>query len=134
MRAGALLPLKLYFKLFTNYVGIAPFQLQTNSYRMLAGLKSMYHMQGWGTPSPEEILYLLNIKKTPPRAHGGDSFYYLAPCPKEKNFFEDVLNKPPNFKTQFFWTGAISPCLYHSFHRARKFFANLVVLSLLILL
>ena len=27
MWAGALLPFKLYFKLFTNFIGIAPFQL-----------------------------------------------------------------------------------------------------------
>ena len=99
MRVGALLPLKCYFKMFTNFVRIAPFQLQTNAYRMLAGLKSMYHMQGWKEPLPHEILYLLNLKKTPPRAHGGDGFYYLAPWPKEKKIFEDVPNKPPNVKT-----------------------------------
>lgn len=98
MGAGALLPLKPYFKLFTIYVGIAPFQLQTNSYRMLAVLKSMYQFQGWGVPTPEEILYMLILKKNPPRSHNREHFYYLASWPREKKIFEDVPNKPPNFK------------------------------------
>lgn len=74
LRAGVFLSLKPYFKIFTNFVKIAPFQLQSNSYRMLAGLKSMYHMQCLEEPSPQEIFYLLNLKKTPPLAHGGDDF------------------------------------------------------------
>ena len=82
----------------------------------------MYQLQGWGEPSPEEICYLLTLKKNPPGAHGGEGFYYLAPWPQERKLFEDVPNKPPNFKVQFFWTGALSECRYSSFNQARKYF------------
>ena len=98
LRAGALLPLRSYFRNFVYYVKIAPFQLQTNAYRILAALKSLYHMQGWGEPTPEDICYLFTLKKNPPGSHGGEGFYYLAPWPQEKRIFEDVPNKPPNFK------------------------------------
>ena len=81
---------------------MAPFQLQTNPYRIISALKSMYQLQGWGEPSPEEICYLLTVKKNPPGAHGGEGFYYLASWPQEKRLFEDVPNKPPNFKKLFF--------------------------------
>lgn len=79
MRTGALLPLKPYFRAYINSVGIAPFQLQTNLYRILAGLKSLYKLREWGEPTLEEISYLFNLKKNPPGKHGGEGFYYLAP-------------------------------------------------------
>ena len=52
LRAGALLPLRQYFKDYPDYVQIAPFQLQPNRYRILSALKSLYHIQNWGEPSP----------------------------------------------------------------------------------
>ena len=67
LRTGALLPLRPYFRNYFNYVELAPFQLQTNAYRILAALKSLYHLREWGEPSPEEICYLLLLKKNPPR-------------------------------------------------------------------
>ena len=45
LRAGALLPLRDYFKNYLNYVNITPFQLQTNGYRILSALRSLYHIQ-----------------------------------------------------------------------------------------
>lgn len=101
LRTGALLPLKPYFKIILTHVKIAPFQLQTNAYRILAALKSLYKLQGWGESTLEDIFYLFTLKKNPPGAHGGDGFYYLAPWPQEKRIFEDVPNKPSNFKKQF---------------------------------
>ena len=81
LKTGALLPLRPYFRNFLNYVKIAPFKLQTNAYRISSALKSMYHLQEWGEPSPKEICYLLSLKKNSPGAHGGEGFYYLAPWP-----------------------------------------------------
>lgn len=107
LRAGALLPLKPYFRKILNHVELAPFQLQTNAYRILTGLKSLYHLREWGEPSPEEIGYLLSLKKNPPGSHGGEEFYYLASWPQEKKLFEDVPNKPQNYKIQFFWTAPL---------------------------
>ena len=39
LKAGALLPLRPYFRNYLNYIKIAPFQLQTNGYRILSALK-----------------------------------------------------------------------------------------------
>ena len=61
LRAGALLPLRPYFKNYLDYVHIAPFQLQPNGYRILSALKSLYHIYDWGEPSPLEISYLLAL-------------------------------------------------------------------------
>ena len=121
LRAGALLPLRQYFKDYLDYVQIAPFQLQPNGYRILSTLKSLYHIRGWGEPSPVEMSYLLSLKKTPPRkgSEGTVGFYYLAAWPQEKKLFEDVPNKPPSFKDKFFWTGALGS-EYTSFNRTRK--------------
>ena len=119
LRAGALLLLRPYFRNFLDHVELAPFQLQTNAYRILAALKSLYCLREWGEPSPEEISYLLSLKRNPPGSHGGEGFYYLASWPQEKKLFEDVPNKPPNYKIQFFWTGALG-CRHSSFNRARK--------------
>ena len=44
MRTSALHPFKPYFRNFVNYVKIAPFQLQTNAYRIQSALKSLYHL------------------------------------------------------------------------------------------
>lgn len=57
LRTGALLPLWPYFGDHLNYVQIAPFQLQTNGYRVLNALISLYHIQNLGEASPEEISY-----------------------------------------------------------------------------
>ena len=121
LKAGALLPLRDYFKNYLNYVNIAPFQLQPNGYRILSALKSLYHLQEWGEPSPVEISYLLALKKTPPRkgSEGTAGFYYLAAWPQEKKLLESVPNKPPSFKDKFFWTGALG-CKHASFSHSRK--------------
>ena len=118
---GALLPLKPYFKNYLNYMQIAPFQLNTNGYRILSALKSLYHIKEWGKPTPVEISYLLDLKKTPPRkgSEGTLGFYYLASWTQEKHLFEDVPNKSKNFKDEFFWTGALD-CTYSSFNRSSK--------------
>ena len=121
LRTGALLPLKPYFKNYLNYMQIAPFQLNTNGYRILSALKSLYHIKEWGEPTPVEISYLLALKNTPPRK-GSEStlgFYYLASWTREKHLFEDVPNKPNNYKDAFFWTGALG-CACSSFNRSRK--------------
>ena len=121
MRAGAFLPLKQYFKDYLDYVQIAPFQLQPNGYRILSALKSLYHIKGWGEPTPIEMTYLLALKKTPPRK-GSEStvgFFYLAAWPQENKLFKDAPNKPPNFKDKFFWTGALV-CKRTSFTHTRK--------------
>lgn len=52
LKTGALLPLKSYFRDYLNFIQISPFQLQTNGYRFLSALKSLYHIQHWGEPSP----------------------------------------------------------------------------------
>ena len=65
MKAGAVLPLKSFFKDFTDFVGLAPFQLNTNSYRVLSALRSLYHELKWEGPSPKEILYLFCLKSNP---------------------------------------------------------------------
>ena len=121
MRAGALLPLKSFFKDFTDFIGLAPFQLNTNSYRVLSALRSLYHEMGWKGPSPQEILYLFCLKSNPSRARGGDGFYYLSSYPKEKKVFEDLPNHPPDFKRAFFWTDGLSPSRHYSFRRIRKY-------------
>ena len=121
LRTGALLPLRPYFKNYLDYVGIAPFQLNTNDYRLLSALKSLYHVMEWGEPTPVEISYLLALKKTPPRK-GSDStlgFYYLASWTRENHLFEDVPNKPNSYKDAFFWMGALG-CAHSSFNRTRK--------------
>lgn len=102
LRTGALLLMRPYFRKYLNYVELAPFQLHMNAYRILAALKSLYHLREWGEPSPEEIFYLLSLKKNPPGSHGGEGFYYLASRPQEKKLDEDVPNKPPNYKVLFF--------------------------------
>ena len=101
---------------------IAPFQLQPNGYRMLTALKSLYYLQHWGEPSPSEINYFLALKKTPPRTEGGVGFYYLASWAQEKRLFEDMPNRPKDFKSDFFWTGALG-CIYSSFNRTHKLFS-----------
>ena len=45
LRTGALLPQQPYFRDYLNYVGIAPFQLNTNGYMLLSALKSLYHIK-----------------------------------------------------------------------------------------
>ena len=125
MRAGALLPLRSYFVDYLNHVRIAPFQLHTNGYRVLAALKSMYHLQGWEGPSPQEICYLLALKRSPKENEG---FYYLASWPQEKRLIEDMPNKAKDFKGDFFWAGALE-CKFSSFNRTRKLILTFVCLG-----
>ena len=125
MQAEALLPLRPYFQDYLNFVRIAPFQLHTNGYRVLAALKSMYHLQGWEGPSPAEICYLLALKRSPKENEG---FYYLASWPQEKHLIEDMPNKTKDFKADFFWTGALE-CKFSSFNRTRKLILTLVCLG-----
>lgn len=115
LKTGALLPLKPYFKNYLDFVQIAPFQLQINGYRILSALKSLYHIQNWGEPSPIEISYLLSLKRTPPRNEGGTGFYYLVAWPQENQLFEDMPNKPQSFKDKFFRIGALG-CDHSSFN------------------
>ena len=61
LEAGAVLLLHPYYADFLTFVGIAPFQLISNGYRVLVGLFILYKMQGWPTPSPAEILYLYSF-------------------------------------------------------------------------
>lgn len=121
LRAGAFLPFRRYFANYLNYVKIVPFQLQTNGYRILSALKSLYHTQCWGKPSPEQICYLRSLKNNSPRAHGGEGFYYFASWPQESRLFKDVPNKPPHIRDKFFWTGALKGRCNRSFNRARKY-------------
>ena len=44
LRTSVLLPLRPYFRNYLNYVQISLFQLQTNGYRILSALKSVYHI------------------------------------------------------------------------------------------
>lgn len=121
LKTGALLPLKPYFRSYLEYVRIAPFQLETNGFRILSALKSLYHIQNWGEPSPVEISYLLSLKRTPPRAgaEGTVGFYNLAAWPQENKLFEDVPNKPQSFKDKFFWTRALG-CSHTALNRTCK--------------
>ena len=129
MKAGALLPLKSFFKDFTDFVGLAPFQLNTNSYRVPSALKSIYNELKWEGPTPEEILYLFCLKSNPSRARGGDGFYYLSSYPKETKIFEDLPNHPPDFKKAFFWTDGLFPSRHRSFRRIRKYSRYFLFLS-----
>ena len=121
LKAGALLSLRPYLVNYLNYVKTAPFQLQINGSRILIALKSLFHIQRWGEPSPEEICYLLCLKKTPPRAHGGAGFFYLASWPQKPRLLEVIPNKPQGFKDIFFWIGALKGCHHRSFNRARNY-------------
>uniref|UniRef100_A0A803PR94 Uncharacterized protein n=1 Tax=Cannabis sativa TaxID=3483 RepID=A0A803PR94_CANSA len=67
IKVGAILPLREYYKEFCNYLGIAPFQLIPSSYRILAGLKVLYHILGWECPTPLEIVYFYSVKDVPVR-------------------------------------------------------------------
>ena len=120
MRAGALLPLKSYFKDFLDFFALVPFQLKTNSYRVLSALRSLYHELKWEGPSPREIMYLFCLKSNPSQARGGDGFYYSS-YPKEKKIFEDMPNHPPNFKLAFFWTDGLAPSKFYLFSQIRKY-------------
>ena len=130
MKAGAVLPLKSFLKDFTDFVGLAPFQLNTNSYRVLSALRSLNHELKWAGPSPEEFLYLFCLKSNPSRARGEDDFYYLSSYPTEKKIFEDLPNHPPDFKKAFFWTDGLAPSRHYSFRRIRKYLTNFFFLCL----
>ena len=75
LEAGAALPLHPYYTDFLTFIGIAPFQLISNGYRVLAGLFVLYKMQGWSTPSPAEILYLYNFRQVPKIGRSGRLLY-----------------------------------------------------------
>lgn len=57
--------------------------------------------------------YLLSLKRTPPRAEGGEGFYYLASWPQENRLFEDMRTSPKtlnlNSLGQGLWTASTRP-------------------------
>ena len=127
LEAGAALPLHAYYADFLAYVGIAPFQLIPNGYRVLAGLFVLYKMQGWPTPSPAEILYFYSFRQVP-KKEGRDGFYtlmkytqpgmkYKAPCGND--------NHARDYKDKFFFASGFPtethPTLLLEFSRVGKY-------------
>lgn len=107
LEAGAALPLHPYFADFLTFVGIAPFQLIPNGYRVLAGLFILYKMQNWPVPSSAEIMYLYSFRQVP-KKEGRDGFYtlmkytqpgmkYKVPCGND--------NHTRDYKDKFFYVG-----------------------------
>ena len=109
MHVGALLPLHTVFIVFLNYVGLEPFQLHLNSYRMLAALKSLYTYMGWKSSLCHEILYLFNLKSNLNRTSKGDKFFYIAPYLLERKDFDYFPNKLPSYNHHFFFGLAECP-------------------------
>ena len=127
LEAGAALPLHPYYADFLTFVGIAPFQLIPNGYRVLAGLFILYKMQGWPVPSPAEILYLYSFRQVP-KKEGRDGFYtlmkytqpgmkYKVPCGND--------NHARDYKDKFFFVNGFPtgthPTLLLDFDRVGKY-------------
>ena len=68
-KAGAFLPLDQYFADFLNYVGLAPFQLPPNSYRLLAGLRYLFQKHEWRSPLLR--IFYTSFASKPARTSGG---------------------------------------------------------------
>uniref|UniRef100_A0A803Q2N9 Uncharacterized protein n=1 Tax=Cannabis sativa TaxID=3483 RepID=A0A803Q2N9_CANSA len=75
IRDGVVLPLKDYYKVFCNYLEIAPLQLILNSYRIMASLKVLYQILQWECPTPLEILYFYSVKACRAKKQGLDMNY-----------------------------------------------------------
>ena len=75
MRAGARLPLRLYFTDVLEYLGIAPLQLAPNCCAILAALFVIDSQMGFPQPTPLEVNYMCTLKMIP---NGGAGFYYLS--------------------------------------------------------
>ena len=76
LMAGAMLPLQDYFVNFLVFVGLAPYQLIPQAYRLLSGLFIFYTARGWGSPSPAEILYFYELVSVPKKGDKlKDGFY-----------------------------------------------------------
>ena len=91
-KAGAFLPLDQYFADFLNYVGLAPFQLPPNSYRLLAGLKYLFQKHEWEVPTPADILYFFCLKASPDQRGRGGGFYYLTRFPNTAAIIELLID------------------------------------------
>ena len=118
-KAGAFLPLDQYFADFLNYVGLAPFQLPPNSYRLLAGLRYLFQKHEWEVPTPADILYFFCLKASPDQRGRGDGFYYLTRFPNTAAVIE-LPSHPNDFKDQFFMSTGFQNCEHHYFNRPRK--------------
>ena len=75
MRAGARLPLRLYFTDVLEYFGIAPLQLVPNGYAILAALFVIDSQMGFPQPTSLEVNCMCTLKMIP---NGGAGFYYLS--------------------------------------------------------
>ena len=115
--------------IFLSYVGLAPFQLSSNSYRVLAAIKSFYTFMGQKSRFVQVSLYLLNLKSNPDRVSKGDGFFISLLIPVRRKYltiFSSSLAcvfpyKPPNYKDQSFWTSGLSRAMYTMFQRVRKY-------------
>ena len=94
LKTVALLPLRSYFRNHLNHVKITPFHFQTNAYRILSALKSLYHWQSLGEPSPEEIFYLLSLKKKPQEPIGVKASITRHHGPKRRDCFKMCPTSP----------------------------------------
>ncbi|KAM6593428.1 hypothetical protein CsatA_001131 [Cannabis sativa] len=76
LMTGAMLPLQDYFVNFLVFVGLAPYQLIPQAYRLLSGLFIFYTARGWGSPSPAKILYFYELVSVPKKGDKlKDGFY-----------------------------------------------------------
>uniref|UniRef100_A0A803PSX7 Uncharacterized protein n=1 Tax=Cannabis sativa TaxID=3483 RepID=A0A803PSX7_CANSA len=92
LMAGGALPLASYYWDVLGALGLAPFQLSSNSYPILAGLKSLYHMLELGDSTPAEVLYMYQSKVSPARrGKHSDDCYYLS-CVTSPMIFEETIS------------------------------------------
>uniref|UniRef100_A0A803NKC2 Uncharacterized protein n=1 Tax=Cannabis sativa TaxID=3483 RepID=A0A803NKC2_CANSA len=75
LMSGAMLPLQDYFIDFFVFVGLSPYQLIPQAYRLLSGLYIFYVARNWAPPRLAKILY----------------FYELLSVPKKGDKFKDGL-------------------------------------------
>lgn len=76
-------------------------------YRILSALKSLYHIQSWGEPSPEEICYLLSLKKNPLGAHGVKAFTTWCHGHRKRGCSKTCPTSPQTSRSHFSGPG---PC------------------------
>ena len=101
MRAGARLPLRLYFIDVLEYFRIALLQLTPNGYGILAALFIIYNQMGFPQPTPLEVNYMYTLTRIPSRGAG---FYYLSAWSLGKlNLIENYPSNAGHWKENYFW-------------------------------
>ena len=122
--AGATLPLHEYFVRFLTYVGIAPFQLLPQAYRLLAGWKVFCAAKEIAEPTPAEVLYFYKlVPQVNVKDKSLDGFYKLQPrsgYPAPTSTWKH----PPDVRHYWFMTSGFlvdkNPTLLLDFQRVGK--------------